>query len=135
MRLNAGSVALGIGIARVAFGLGLFAAPDTCLRLLGVDGSSARRMTFLARMVGARDVSLGAGAAVSCGTGSRRGWLLAGALADAGDVVAVSAAARRGTVGGAAGIGIIALAGSSAAVGAIAVVTDRVNRSEVRSEG
>lgn len=135
MKLNPGSVAFGNGIARVGFGLGLFAVPDTCLRLLGVDGSSARRMTFLARMVGVRDISLGAGAVVARGTVGRRVWLLAGALADAADVLAVTAAARRGTVRGTVGYGVAALAAGSAAVGTVAALTDRVERPDGRSEG
>jgi hypothetical protein len=51
-------------------------------------------------MVAARDAALGLGTLAAARNGGAAPWLLAGALADAGDAVAVAASLKQGRVGG-----------------------------------
>ena len=75
-------------IGRIGVGAGFLLAPGLCLRLsLGaVEAGPVTRM--LARSVGARDIALGLGALMALRhQAPLRGWLEAGALADAGDAL------------------------------------------------
>jgi hypothetical protein len=70
----------------------------------------------LGRAVGARDLALGVGAAVALRTGApARTWLLAGVLADLGDLG--STIGERATMPRNGLIGVAALAGGSALLG------------------
>jgi hypothetical protein len=63
--------------------------------VLGVDRGTARRATTLTRFFSAREAALGLGALHALRTGADvRPWLLAQALGDAGDAVALVAATR-----------------------------------------
>ena len=80
-------LALAVAGMRVALGVVAMVAPDVALRpWVGRAGGAERRV--LARSLGARDVALGLGALLA---GARkaplRGWVEAGSLADAGDVL------------------------------------------------
>ena len=86
-----------VAAGRVALGVGMVVRPDLLPKLLGVDSGTASRMSWLARMFGAREVALGAGL-LAAGAGREREWLLAGALSDGVDAVAFAAAARSGMV-------------------------------------
>lgn len=79
-----------ISLGRVALGLGLLVAPERIARSWVGPLGSEPSVAVLARAVGARDVVLGAGAAAALlsGDGSARGWLLAQAASDSGDLVA-----------------------------------------------
>jgi len=93
---QARTLALGVAGLRVALGLGALAAPDVAARpWVGDEGPAAPRRT-LARALGGRDVALGLGALLAARRGAPvRGWVEAGALADAGDVVATLASFPR----------------------------------------
>jgi len=96
-RRSAGRIGLAIGAGRLAIGCAALVGPEASIRLLGLDSATATRAAWLARMCAARDVALGAGTISS--VASRRGqtsWLLAGALADAGDAAAFALAVRSG---------------------------------------
>jgi hypothetical protein len=111
-------------------GAAALASPVPATRLLGMDSATAKRVTLLARMAGARDVSLGAGtlAAGTLGPAGRAGtawWLVAGAFADAVDAAAMAAALRRGTVRGLPAAGIAVGAAVSAGIALRAAVAIR----------
>jgi peptide-methionine (R)-S-oxide reductase len=88
--------------------------------MLGVDRVSAERTAWLVRMAAARDVGLAAGLIVAMRNrdGSERGWLVAGALADAVDAAALAraATARQVAVVPAAGVALVALGGVATAL-------------------
>jgi hypothetical protein len=106
-------VARGIALARVAIGVGATFAPSLVARLQFGSASPAQMITV--RMLGARDLALGAGALLAArhGANGLRGWVEAGALADAVDAAAFlrggrGASRRRGLT-------ILVAAGSAAA--------------------
>jgi hypothetical protein len=69
-------------------------------------------------MTAVRDVVLGAGAlAARRDPRALRRWVLAGAVADLGDAMVITAAMRGGVAGGAPATAIVASAASAAAVG------------------
>jgi hypothetical protein len=95
------TLTLVIGGGRTLIGLAFGAAPVAAIRSLGVDGATAARMEWLARMTAARDTVLGAGTLVAARRGhGTRTWLLAGAAADAADAFAITAAVKSRRVGG-----------------------------------
>ncbi|MEO8889029.1 MAG: hypothetical protein ABI429_07030 [Jatrophihabitantaceae bacterium] len=118
--LSPRAIARSIGVGRVLLGGGFLLAPVASTRLLGVDTATAKRVSFLARMMAARDLAIGAGTAASS-TGDRNpaGWLLAGALADATDAVVIAGALKDGRARGPLAAGIV---GGAVALSAIAVV-------------
>ena len=69
------SVALGVGIGRVAYGLGMAVAPRLGLALFGVR-DMAGPLVFLTRLFGIRDAVLGAGAVIALTneSDSAAGW-------------------------------------------------------------
>jgi hypothetical protein len=87
------SIARGIAAARIGIGLAAVLAPRGLLRL-GTGAEPSPVAAGAVRMVGGRDIALGLGLVL----GQRRrpaavrGWLEAGLLADAVDVVAMLAA-------------------------------------------
>jgi hypothetical protein len=87
-----------VAAGRVAVGMVSLARPDLLPRLLGVDTGTARRMTWLGRMFGAREVALGAGLLMAGDGAAERGWVLGGVVSDAGDVLALGGALREGSV-------------------------------------
>jgi hypothetical protein len=109
-----------IGTGRVLLGGAFLAAPVASTRALGLDSATAKRVSFLARMMAARDVAIGAGtAAASCRGGRPGGWLLAGALADAADAVVIAGALKSGRANGPVAAGV---AGGAVALAAVATV-------------
>lgn len=80
---------------RVVAGIVMFVLPETLPRGLGVDRGTARRATPLTRFFAAREAALGAGALYALRSGNDvRPWLVAQAVGDAGDAVALIAATR-----------------------------------------
>jgi hypothetical protein len=131
-RLSAGSVARLAAAGRVALGVAVLARPETLVRAYRVDASTARRITWLVRMLGARDLALGAGTlfALTRG-GAPRPWLVFSALADAVDAGALTMAARQRhvsvppavlSVGAAAGSVAVHLAAVAVPAGAVPAV-------------
>ena len=111
---------------RAAIGLGAWLVPRVAGRLFGLDARDNPQSPYLARLFGARDVALGAGAVLSEGE-ARTLWLRAGVGCDVADAVAglaaggrgylgpVSAALVTGTAVGAAALGVTALRAEDAA--------------------
>ena len=58
-----------IGTGRVLLGSAFLAAPVASTRALGLDSATAKRVSFLARMMAARDVAIGAGTAAAARAG------------------------------------------------------------------
>jgi hypothetical protein len=113
------AIARSIGLGRLLLGGGFLIAPVASTRVLGVDTATAKRVSFLAQMMAARDMAIGAGTAASS-TGGRNpaGWLLAGAVADATDAVVIAGALKSGRARGPVAGGIV---GGAVALSAVAV--------------
>lgn len=118
-RRRARTLALAIAALRCGLGLGAMLAPDAAARpWVGSAGAGPGRQV-LARALGGRDVALGLGALLAArGDGRLRGWVEAGALADAGDVVATATAYRHLPRAGR--VLVLAAAGGAALLGAMA---------------
>jgi hypothetical protein len=104
-----------LGITRVVIGTGLLVSPVGLARGLGIDAQTARRVGWMARIAGAREVAIGLGTLRAW----RReepldGWIAAQAISDGVDAVAFAVTAARGDVGPARGWGLAAFAASGA---------------------
>lgn len=111
-----------LSVTRTGAGVAMLVRPATLPRAVGVDSTTAARLAWLTRMVGAREVALGAGTLLA----RRRGrdveeWVLAAVLADTVDAAAFATAFAKGDVRRvpAAGIVLAALAGAAGGVVAI----------------
>jgi hypothetical protein len=115
--VDARTVGLALALGRAGIGAALLAVPGRIgTSWVGPSGAQSSAQV-LARAVGARDLALGLGAAAALRNGGgARGWLLAGVVADAGDLAGTVAA--RGAVPRNALLGVGALAGWSALLGA-----------------
>lgn len=119
-RLAPTVLARSIGLGRMLLGGGFLLAPVASTRILGVDTATAKRVTFLARMMAARDVVIGAGTAAASTNGGRPSmWLLAGAAADATDAVVIAGALKQGRARGPVAAAVVAGAAGAAAVAAV----------------
>lgn len=98
--------------------------PETATRVFGIDSGTAKRITFLAQMMAARDIAIGAGTLASA-LGRRGGssWLLAGAAADAADALVLARALRSGRVSGPIAAGTAAGAAVIAAIAGVAAIS------------
>jgi hypothetical protein len=106
---------LSSGLGRIAFGVGMLAAPERALRALGFNDASPATVA-VTRVAGVRDLVLGLVTVSGLDDRDRlRRATLANALADAGDAVAFSAALR--TPEREAGVRGFAVALPAAAVG------------------
>lgn len=131
LRLRTGdarNVGIAIGLGRIAIGAVFFAAPVTALRIVGADSATATRVTWLSRMTAARDGVLGVGTAQASAAGGGAGWLLAGAVSDAVDAVALAQAVRDRRAGGIGALGMVAAAVGTSALGAWAAWNTRGKR-------
>jgi hypothetical protein len=109
---------LALGAVRLGVGVGFLAAPVASTRVLGLDSATAKRITFLARMAAVRDLVLGAGTVASARQpNALRTWVAAGAAADLGDAILITAAIRSRVAGGLPAVAITASAAGAAAVG------------------
>ena len=89
--------ALGLAAARVVIrGLAL-AAPDLAARMFRLDPAANPQLSFMTRLVGGREVMLGAATLVARGR-TRRSLVLAGMAVDAADVAAAYLAGQEGTL-------------------------------------
>lgn len=108
-----------IGAGRALLGATFLVAPAGALRLLGVNTATATRVSWLSRMTAARDGVLGAGVLAASARGtSTASWLLAGAVSDAADAAALTAALRSRKIGGTGAMAMTAVAAAAAALGA-----------------
>jgi hypothetical protein len=106
-----------IAFARVGIGVLIAVAPGRALRAwVGADADRTGAQV-IARGLGARDFALGAGGLLALQTGDpARRWVLAGAVADAGDALAMLRAGS--DIPTAQRAGFVAFAGGAAAAGA-----------------
>jgi hypothetical protein len=107
----------GLAVGRIAFGALMLARPERAVRAwAGRRAASYGGTQAVTRAVGARDLSLGAGALAALRSGSdARDWVLAGAFADLGDFIA-TATAEDIPLGGR--VLVLGLAGGAIAVSA-----------------
>jgi hypothetical protein len=108
-----------IGTGRIGLGLGFLVRPEFSTKILGLDSATAARMTWMARMMAARDVAIGVGTVYGVAT-DRDGdvWLVAGAACDAVDALAIAGAvhAKRLPAARAGAMVLMAAAAAAAAV-------------------
>ena len=115
-----------VAAGRVALGVGMLARPEALPRLLGVDTATARRMSWLGRMFGAREVALGAGLRLAGRRGGgERDWLVGAALSDAADAAAFAGAVRSGVVRPALGGALVLAAAATAGTEVVAWLQGR----------
>jgi hypothetical protein len=101
-----------LAVGRMAFGVAAFLVPRASARLwIGPEGSS-KRVAAITRSFAIRDFAVGLGALLALQNDAPvRGWLEAGMLCDAGDVIsallAPSSKARKVILAGAAASGLV----------------------------
>ena len=118
-RVSPTRLARALGLARIAFGLGLIARPvQLTTAWLGEDATRPGTQVAV-RGLGARDLALGAGV-VLAGERDRKRWLVAGILGDAADLGATIAAGRSLPMRGRLLVPLLAGAGLAMGVGALA---------------
>ena len=112
--MDARSLARQLAVGRVVIGGALVVAPALAARGWIGDVSSTPGARALARGFGMRDVAIGAGALAALQSeGNVRDWMLAGAAADAADLVATIVARRDLPWLGRFGIGALATTGAT----------------------
>lgn len=100
-----------LGVLRSAIGAGMIAAPSLLARSLGADRRTAQRLGYLTRMVGVREIALGAGSIEAVRRGDDpRPWLLAQGASDSGDALSIAVAVARGRVSRPMGLVVIVFA-------------------------
>jgi hypothetical protein len=115
---------------RVAIGATAIVAPRLALRPWLGRGAGSPTHKLLARSLGARDIALGLGAILAMDRGAAtRGWLEAGGLADAGDLLGTLLAFRALPRFGRWAL----LLSISAGVASAGVLAPSVDRSEART--
>ena len=87
-----------LATVRTGIGTGMLLAPQLLPQVLGVDAAARSGTTWLVRMLGAREVAMGAGVLTADRSGGARAWALAGSACDGVDALAIGAAVRRGAV-------------------------------------
>lgn len=106
-----GSGLIAAGLLRMGVGAALVARPAALPTSVGVDSATAARISWLGRMVGVRDMTLGWGLVHAARHGADpRPWLLAQAASDAVDAAAFTAAVARGQAKPVKALAIAALA-------------------------
>jgi hypothetical protein len=113
-------------IGRVALGAAAFFRPETLPRALGVDRGTARRSAVMVRFFAGREAALGLGALHALRTGRDvTPWVIAQAIGDAGDALALAAAVKARHVGPVRGVAVALAAVSGVAGAVLAVRTHR----------
>ncbi|HEX4719395.1 MAG TPA: hypothetical protein VH300_12745 [Thermoleophilaceae bacterium] len=125
--MTTSTLAKGLALGRVAFGAAMLAKPEGVARgWIGRRAASYGGTQAVTRACGARDLSLGAGALGALASGEdARDWVLAGAFADAADLVATVTGEDIPLTGR---LLIVGLAGAAIAV-SVAYTADRSNAS------
>jgi hypothetical protein len=117
---EADALAVQLSAGRTGAGAVILALPVLSARLLGADSATAKRVSWLTRMMAVRDAAIGAGGlAAARGKSSAAPWLIAGAVADTVDAVVLTQARRQGRVKGLTAAAVVPIAAGSAAVGAL----------------
>jgi hypothetical protein len=118
-----GGMAFQLAAGRTATGAVVLALPVLSARLLGTDSATAKRVTWLTRMMAVRDAAIGAGGLATARAGSSQTpWLVAGAVCDAVDAIVLTQALRQGRVKGVTAAAVVPLAAGAAAVGALTAI-------------
>ena len=119
------TLAIAFGVARGAFGAGLYAAPSKVASGWLEKDAERPRAQVAIRGLGAREIAFSAGTVAAALEGAPlRPWLLASVGSDLGDIVATFAAGR--ALGDRARYGTLLLAGLSIAAGAgLALTAER----------
>jgi len=114
------AMAVQLCAGRTAAGAAMLALPVLSARLLGADSATAKRVSWLTRMMAVRDAAIGAGGlAAARGTGSPGPWLIAGAVSDAVDAIVLTQALRQGRAKGLTATAVVPVAAGSAAIGVV----------------
>jgi hypothetical protein len=115
------ALALQISAGRSAVAAVVLAAPVVSARVMGTDTATAQRVTWLVRMLGARDGALGVGGAVAIRRGGSDAipWLMGGAVADAVDALVIAGAVKQGRLKGIFPAAIVPIAALTAAAGVV----------------
>lgn len=109
-----------IAAGRSVIAAAIMAAPVVTVRLAGTDTATARRVTWLTRMMAIRDGAIGVGGVLAARRGTNVApWLLAGAASDAVDTVVLAAALRNGHAKGIAATLTLPLAAGTAVAGVL----------------
>jgi len=118
------ALALQISAGRAAIALTVLAAPVVSARVMGTDTATAQRVTWLVRMLGARDGALGVGGAAALRRDAPAAvpWLLGGAAADLVDALVIAGALKHGRLKGVVPSVIVPLAAATAAAGVLTAV-------------
>jgi peptide-methionine (R)-S-oxide reductase len=104
-----------LGVTRIVIGIGLLVSPVGLGRGLGIDAETSRRVAWMARVAGGREIALGIGTLQAWRRGDPAdGWVIAQAVSDGVDAVAFTASAAKGHVGPLRGYGLAAFAASGA---------------------
>jgi hypothetical protein len=112
------AMAVQLAAGRTAAGAVILALPVLSARLLGADSATAKRVSWLTRMMAVRDAAIGAGGlAAARGTGSPGPWIIAGAVSDTVDAIVLTQALRQGRAKGVPAIAVVPVAAGSAALG------------------
>lgn len=95
--LSTTTAAQALGSLRSVIGAAMLAMPSALPRVLGADATNARRLGYLVRMVGVREIALGVGTWQALALDDDlRPWLLAQLVSDAGDAASIGLAVRAG---------------------------------------
>jgi hypothetical protein len=115
------AMAFQLATGRTAAGAAILALPVLSARLLGADSATAKRISWLTRMMAVRDAAIGAGGVAAIrGKHSATPWVLAGAVSDAVDAIVVAEALRQGRAKGVTAAAVVPVAAGAAALGALA---------------
>jgi hypothetical protein len=121
--MDPGQLARSLGLARAGFGVALVSRPEQLTESwIGRDAHGPGTQVAV-RGLGARDLVLGIGAAVSAGRDRQR-WLAAGMLGDLADLTATLAAGRHVPLRGRVLVGLLAGAGIAMGGAALAGLRD-----------
>jgi hypothetical protein len=121
-----GSPLRAIAAVRLGLGLGAWLMPRLGGRLFGLDPRGNPQVPYIARLFGARDVALAAGALLSEDE-PRRLWLQAGLGCDVADTAAGLAAGLRGYLGP---VSAALVTGAAVGAGALSVAALRAEEAE-----
>jgi len=113
-------MALQLAAGRTAAGALILALPVLSARLLGADSATAKRVSWLTRMLAIRDAAIGAGGLAAVrGTDSAAPWILAGAISDAVDAMVLTHAVRQRRANRLTAVAVVLVAAGAAALGAV----------------
>ncbi|HEV2891214.1 MAG TPA: hypothetical protein VGX28_12635 [Frankiaceae bacterium] len=111
-----------LSAGRGAAGVAMLARPALLPRALGVDSTTASRLTWMTRMVGARELAVGAGTLLALRRGRHvEEWALAALLCDGVDAAAFGTAVAKGDVRQVPGAVLVLTAASGVALAAMAL--------------